>query len=430
MTMGKRICLLLGVALLASLHYSVDAAANVREKHTRRLSEHKIRGSGRDLGVGDRETRSKSLKGMYKQKTRNSPLKNLQRPVPKAFDNAVLKGPSHENSEKELPGPGVTQLKVNNKKRPNQSLSDVAVTEVVENGAEHFTPVDVEVYRRELPSLEIQFNIDPSSGSATPNLADYNELSEVSEEYLDSFLSSAFEDVPVNHRGTGVFVMVNEDDPFTVDFKITLEFVIPGEVPTINFLIDILREGLETETSQAFFISKLETMSETNPFSETASFEVVSRPPVSVAEMVTGAGETKHTQIDSVDSKSKSHVLASVLAGMGCVVLVGVGMLWKKKKPNDSAPAVPGQGFSLFDKSNKNGESPNSTCSFGADEATMNYLKSLRTKYFDNDVQEQTESGDGISMEQTRSFDESEDSLCDTVDSGPEQDGVVEVEIC
>ena len=86
-------------------------------------------------------------------------------------------------------------------------------------------------------------------------MADYNELSEVSEEYLDSFFRSVFKDLQVRHDGTILFVSVNEDDPFTVDFVLTLAFIIPGEVPTVNYLIDGLQDGLESDTSMAFFVS-------------------------------------------------------------------------------------------------------------------------------------------------------------------------------
>jgi len=65
-------------------------------------------------------------------------------------------------------------------------------------------------------------------------LADYNELSDVSEEYLDSFFTSVFEDVQVRHAGTALFIEASENDPYTVDFRVTMEFVIPGEVPTIK----------------------------------------------------------------------------------------------------------------------------------------------------------------------------------------------------
>ena len=93
--------------------------------------------------------------------------------------------------------------------------------------------MDVEIYRREIPSITIQFTVEDSS-SNLPNLADYNELSDVSEEYFDKFFRSVFEDVQVRHHGTVLFVMVSDDDPYTLDFRITLEFIIPGEVPTIK----------------------------------------------------------------------------------------------------------------------------------------------------------------------------------------------------
>jgi len=289
------------------------------------------------------------------------------------------------------------------------------------------------VYRRELPSLSIQFNIEDSSSSKSPNLADYNELSDVSEEYLHGFLTSAFEDVPVRHDGTVLFVAVKDDDPFTVDFTLTLEFIIPGEVPTINFLLDKLREGLETETSQLFFISKLEEMSETNPFSGTDSYEVVSRPPMSVAELAVGGGGN-NPQTDIIENKSKSNVLVSLLAGMGCVVFVGVGVLWKKTTSNQSGPSVSDQTFSLFDKSNKNDKSRSgSTGPYGADEETMTYLKSLRKRYTDRDEMEVSVSRESniAAVEQTGSYDDEEDSMCDTVESGSahRRNDIVDVEI-
>ena len=90
------------------------------------------------------------------------------------------------------------------------------------------------MFQREVPSFSLQFTVDSSATSNDPGLADYNELTDVSEEYLDNFFKSVFEDVEVRHDGTALFLMVNEDDPFTVDYRVTLEFIIPGEVPTIK----------------------------------------------------------------------------------------------------------------------------------------------------------------------------------------------------
>eukprot|EP00532_Pseudo-nitzschia_australis_P013075 CAMPEP_0168227256 /NCGR_PEP_ID=MMETSP0140_2-20121125/13921_1 /TAXON_ID=44445 /ORGANISM="Pseudo-nitzschia australis, Strain 10249 10 AB" /LENGTH=435 /DNA_ID=CAMNT_0008158541 /DNA_START=23 /DNA_END=1330 /DNA_ORIENTATION=- len=435
MMMGKIIsraalCIVLGVALVALLQSTVDAATFVRERPSR-----KIRGSGRHLGIGGIGTEGNNHKETPKDKTtrntpsRNAPsLKSIVRPAPKSFDDLNVKGSIKTKPKQELAQPEVTEVLVSTKAPGN-----VETTDAVETGAEHFKQVEVEVYRRELPSLSIQFNIEDSSSSKSPNLADYNELSDVSEEYLHGFLTSAFEDVPVRHDGTVLFVAVKDDDPFTVDFTLTLEFIIPGEVPTINFLLDKLREGLETETSQLFFISKLEEMSETNPFSGTDSYEVVSRPPMSVAELAVGGGGN-NPQTDIIENKSKSNVLVSLLAGMGCVVFVGVGVLWKKTTSNQSGPSVSDQTFSLFDKSNKNDKSRSgSTGPYGADEETMTYLKSLRKRYTDRDEMEVSVSRESniAAVEQTGSYDDEEDSMCDTVESGSahRRNDIVDVEI-
>lgn len=92
--------------------------------------------------------------------------------------------------------------------------------------------VEIETYRRELPSFSIRFNVDESLVSNPPGLADFNELTDVSEEYLDNFFASVFEDLAVHHYGTYLFLMPLEGDPYTVDFKLSLDFEIPGEVPT------------------------------------------------------------------------------------------------------------------------------------------------------------------------------------------------------
>ena len=174
-------------------------------------------------------------------------------------------------------------------------------------------------------------------------------------------------------------------------------------------------------------------MSETNPFSETDSYEVVSRPPMSVAELAVGGGGNQ-PQIDIIENTSKSHVLVSVLAGMGCVVLVGVGMLWKKKKFDQTGASVSDQTFSLFDKSNKNDKSGSkSTGPYGADEETMTYLKSLRKRYKDRDENEVSVSSTSniAAVEQTGSYDDEEDSMCDTAESGSahQRNDIVDIEI-
>lgn len=186
-----------------------------------------------------------------------------------------------------------------------------------------------------------------------------------------------------------------------------------------SFLIEQLQEGLESETSKAFFISKLSTMSETNSFSKTVSYTVVSRPPMSTAEATTsGAGNSP--QSGSVLSKNKKSILVSALVGVGCVVLIGAGLIWKRKS-NQGAVTGSTEPFSLFDKSNTKGKqnSPKSAGAYGADKETVSYLNSLRKRYKDNDVNEKSSHSRGnmAAVEQTGSYDGCEDSMCDTVDT-------------
>jgi hypothetical protein len=293
-----------------------------------------------------------------------------------------------------------------------------------------YRTVEVEVYRRQVPKFSIHFTIDDPSSGNPPNLADYNELSEVSEEYLDNFFRSVFEDIQVRHDGTILFVSVNDDNPFTVDFVVTLEFIIPGEVPTVNFLIDRLQEGLERDTSMAFFISDLSTMSETNPFSKTVSIEVVSRPPLSAAEM-NGGG---NSPLGNMSTQNK-HIMISFLAGIGSVILVVAGFMWvRKTRFNKSPTSDSDQTFALFDKSNTKGTpgGVGSSGVYGADEETISYLNSIRKRYKDRDEtskrgSEQTNSSvfrkSNISAaEVAGSFDEEEDSICDTASTGSQID--------
>mmetsp|Transcript_16357 Transcript_16357/g.41010 ORF Transcript_16357/g.41010 Transcript_16357/m.41010 type:complete len:424 (+) Transcript_16357:107-1378(+) len=388
MVMGMRISragllTLLSILFAASSHSSVEAMTRANDQTSRRLPREKVRGLSRELKIGGEAKPDK--------KTRFMPdIPVISRPIPnpeKLSKHTINLKPqkSAPKSEPELPEiKQAATVKVNKKNGNTAKANKVGLGKtlvakhnkplVEETGLEHFKEVEVEKYRRDIPTFSIQFIVEDSSNP--PNLADYNELTDVSEEYLDNFFRTVFEDVKVVHDETALFLLPKENDPYTVEFKLTLEFVIPGEVPTINFLIDRLQAAFEMETSQAFYIADLSEMSETNPFSKTESFIVVSRPPVSAAEMDRTGGNSKGPGVEIVGN---NYVLISVLAGMGCVVLVGTGLMWKRKKRG--AVSDSNEAFSLFDKSNKKGKIAGI---YGADEDTMNYLNSIRKRYKDN----------------------------------------------
>jgi len=446
MVMVKRISqamllILLGITLAALSHSTVEAATSDNKQSSRRLPAPKVRGLQQDIGVGSvgKVERVNSRNKGEDKTGRNKPnLPGVSRPIPQKFQKIAL----NINAAKEAARPAkklpeqqqASNIKVNKRSGSNPKLGGLSAAlkgsdrnglgkNIIkkETGMEHFQEVEVEIYRREIPSFSIKFEVEESSSDNLPNLADYNELSDVSEEYLDNFFRSVFEDVPVRHDGTALFVMVSEDDSYTVDFRMTLEFIIPGEVPTINFLIDRLQDGFEKDTSQAFFISDLSLMSETNPFSKTVSYQVVSRPPVSAAEMARGGG--KQPQGGDSEHLGKNRFLISLLAGMGCLVLVGAGIMWRKKNSNGSAVSDSNQTFSLFDKTNNKSSSTSSRTSgvYGADEETTNYLNSIRKRYRDHDGSKKSSSSASndnniAAVEQTGSYDDGDDSMCDTVD--------------
>lgn len=355
---GMRILALLGLVLASSSYSSVEATAS------RRVSGQKVRGLKKD---------DPSAKKRF---VANLPGQDINRPLPGALDKFTIDlKPPKETPAPKLPETQAVHLKVNKKTGKPKHVNKKVDASTTETGLEHFQEVEVEVYRRDIPSFSVRFNIEDSS--TLPNLADFNELSQVSEEYLDKFFGSVFEDLKVMHDDTSLYLMASEGDSFVVEFKLSLAFVIPGEVPTINFLIDHLRDAFEKETSAAFYLADLTEMSETNPFSKTVSYEVLSYPPVSAAEMDRTTGGP--SQIGGIEILGSNYMLVSLLAGAGFVVLIGTGMMWKKQK-SKRAISDSNEAFSLFDKSNKKGSSG----VYGADDDTMNYLNSIRKRYKDN----------------------------------------------
>jgi len=439
MVISKRIpqtvlLILLGVVLATSQHSTVEATSRADTRSSRRVPGQRVRGLQREIVMNDEGMEEKVIhvpKGEPKVPKTKPQLPQVFRPIPENISKLGLKAAKEKihgvnlkkrppKREQKLPEDQALNLKVNKQKvkyapevgtlssgKKRDDRIKIGKNNKKSNGLEHFTPVDVEVYRREIPSFTLKFTVEDPSPENPPNLADYNELSDVSEEYLDGFFQSVFEDLKVMHHGTVVFLMVNEEDPYTVEYQVTLEFEIPGEVPTINFLINSLQDALETDTSQAFFIADLSSMSETNPFSKTASIKVVSRPPVAAAEMGPG-GEKKPGIMEHV---AKNTLLISLLASTGCVILIGAAIMWRRKRTKGDAVSDSNQTFSLFDKSNKGASADSKTSgAYGADEETMNYLSSIRKRYRDH-----VSGGSDNNLQQTAS-DDGETSISGTVD--------------
>jgi len=101
---------------------------------------------------------------------------------------------------------------------------------------------------------------------------------------------------------------------------------------------------------------------------------------------------------------------------MGCVVLIGAGVMWRKKKSGGDI-SDSNEAFSLFDKSNKKDESGSTKIAgiYGADADTMNYLNSIRKRYKDSGSSKTSDSvsdDENIAvMGQSGSYDDTADDL-------------------
>lgn len=259
---------------------------------------------------------------------------------------------------------------------------------------------DVETFRRNVPDFAISYVIARARRAQIPQEADYNELAVVSEEFLDRMFGSVFEDLAVGHFGTAAYALINENAPFLVSFRITLDFTMPGEVPTVPFLIDRVQEAFEREASRTTYLFDLNTMSETNPFSATTSFNLVTGSGNNNNEVNAEPGNSNKPPKVS-NTMTKNHVILIILGCVSFVLLVLTVILWMqgRKQPNqkfqksdqrktDSAATLPFYSGKLgIDGRGYETERSASSDEYGADDETVQYLNALRARYKDQVVE-------------------------------------------
>lgn len=224
-------------------------------------------------------------------------------------------------------------------------------------------------------------------------MGDYNELSVTSEYFFDSFFRSIFEDLQVSHDSTIVHVMLNDDGPFKVDFLLGFDFIIPGEVPTVPFLLDWVEEAFEREASINSYLWDLREMSDTNPFSATESFEIVHEIPQEAVGFSDGPGGPFNNQGPTVESSGdKKKVMIIFLSGIGFLVLVLVGLLWvRQRRFNRQAVCKEEDENEFISSTEKDGykdedDSENESQRFSSqEEDAVHYLDTIRKRYNDDE---------------------------------------------
>ena len=233
------------------------------------------------------------------------------------------------------------------------------------------------MYKRNIPTFALQYTGDAAMTRTTPQAGDYNELSVVTEEFLDSTFRSVFEDLLVRHDVTRVFLLLGDDEPFTVDFKVSLDFLLPSEVPTVGFLIDRIREAFERDSSSASYLFDLNAMSETNPFSGTTSFSLIDRSAAAAADVNNEPGQSPKDV--TTETTTKNYIMISLMVVIGFFVLAAAAFLWvrSRRDKHRTTEAQIDIGSGIHQRSSND--------EYNADAETMRYLNTIRKRYRDEE---------------------------------------------
>jgi hypothetical protein len=243
---------------------------------------------------------------------------------------------------------------------------------------------------REIPMFSIKYTLSINGVPAVDD-GDYDELSAYTEEHLNGYISKFFDGSPAIHVETEV-QLHKTGDPLVVDYHVGSHFRIPGEVPTLRFMFERIREAFEGEEA-ANYISLLSQMNpDQNALHATTSIELVNHEP----DLASDNGQSGGSRPSPVSNKKS--VMIPFLAGIGFLVLVIIGLMWVRKRRSsraiefDSADQLrlDEEDHSLTSAANEaekgaNGSSSFSTRPYGVDEETLRYLHTIREKYKEED---------------------------------------------
>lgn len=225
----------------------------------------------------------------------------------------------------------------------------------------------------------MQYTIDGATAKTNPQEGDYNELSVVSEEFLDSIFRSVFEDLQVRHDVTRVFLKLDENEPFTVDFEVSLDFIIPSDIPTVGFLIDRIREAFERDASSASYLFDLNEMSETNPFAAATSFNLVEHSAAPAAGVNSEQGEPQDGDSSASEDSTTKYVMIALIVVIGFLVLSALAFLWLRDHRSKSLSEEDKNGIGAVSRRNSSRDE------YNADEDTIRYLNTIRKRYRDEE---------------------------------------------
>jgi hypothetical protein len=272
---------------------------------------------------------------------------------------------------------------------------------------------------RQIPVFSIQFTLPEDAGSPTgsdniideEDLPNYNELAIATTTHLDLYFSTLFGESPASYHASTARLHLT-GDPLTVDLHVSATFDVPGQVPTLPFMFDRIRTAFEDPHIDSYY-AVLHSMSHTNPFQKTAAVTLINHIPNNVA----GGHPNKPGSPDTEES-SNNNVVIPFLAGLGCLALIIVGFVGFRKNQtskelfdDDSAMLLEEGDGSVQTKARSADKAfSDSTYShpFGADDATIRYLESIRERYQEEELEDVSLGGD--SDEEDRPAGDSDES--------------------
>jgi hypothetical protein len=248
---------------------------------------------------------------------------------------------------------------------------------------------------RQYPLFAMKYEV---SSNEAPSAGDYNELVIVTKEFFDGYFSSLFEDYSANYAYTTI-TTYKVRESFVVEYNLLTTFYIPGEVPTIPFLYIMLEKSLESQSSSMEkYLDDLATMSETNPFSTTATIDLID----SRADLNIGPpGQPDLPSGGDTDGKEKTHrAMLPVVIGSGCLALVLASFFWIRRN-RDGGGHEDSEKKNIGGQQNLDNESIDEPTVFsGSDYATQPYGDDERLTYV-NSANEYSGKGDGSTLSRT-----------------------------
>jgi hypothetical protein len=222
-----------------------------------------------------------------------------------------------------------------------------------------------------MPTFSVSYTV---RSDGTPGTGDYNELAIVTTEFLDRTFEAAFSAAPTSHAFSAIETYRVREETL-IEFDAAGHFYIPGNVPFPVLLYTTLEDCFATDCLDNY-LSELQSMSDTNPFSKTTAVKFMgSNREQSIEGSPQSPSGPKSPSTPKVEVKRNMRVILIILAGVGCCLLAALGFLWVYRSQTNRNRTVSKAGARLqrtrtADEGTSVSESVYGTGCYGNDDGT------------------------------------------------------------